>query len=291
MAMKRLLNIVGENKGWAIPNRAKNLAPYLKKYFDITDYFKWDLPDNFNDYDLIHMHHPVLNKKILDITTVWGFEVSSERLLPKILSSGICEEVNFIIAKNINIHKALYPKYRNCYLMPNGVDTKLFKPNPIRVGWVGNDSSSEEYKAYKGTDLIRQACEELNTDLLGLFEIVFVKDPSHYPTIFPQEKVVEFYKSLDVFVLASEAEGSSNVILEALAMGIPVVTTRVGNWEHFNRFGTIINVIRTVESIKVGIQVAIEEKIAKRKMIEQSYNWERHAKQYLKIYKQVGITL
>jgi len=289
--MKRLLNIVGENKGWAIPNRAKNLAPYLKEYFDITDYFKWDLPDNFNDYDLIHMHHPVLNEKILGINTVWGFEASSERLLPKILNSGICEKANFIIAKNKNIHKILYPKYRTCHLMSNGVDTKLFKPNPIRVGWVGNDSSSKEYEIYKGTDLIGQACEKLNTDLQGLFNIVFVKDPSQYPAIFPQEKVVEFYKTLDVFVLASEAEGSSNVVLEALAMGIPVVTTKVGNWEHLARFGAVILVERTVEAIKEGIQIAIQEKITQRRMVEQSYNWANHAKQYLKIYKQVGIVL
>jgi len=288
MGMKQLLNIVGENRGWAIPNRAKNLAPYLKKYFDITDFFKWDLPNNFNDYDLIHMHHPVLNEKIFGINTVWGFEVSSERLLPKILSNSLCKKANFIIAKNINIHKALYPKYRTCHYIPNGVDTKLFKPNPIRVGWVGNDVSSKEYKIYKGTDLIRKACEELNTNLQGLFEIVFVKDPSHYPTIFPQEEIVKFYKSLDVFVLASEAEGSSNVVLEALSMGLPVVTTRVGNWD---RLRTVILVERSVESIKNGIQMAIQDKIEKRVMIEQSYNWVNLAKQYLRIYRQIGMVL
>ncbi len=291
MGMKRLLNIVGKNKGWAIPNRAKNLAPYLGRYFDITNFFEWDLPNDFSGYDLIHMYHPVLNKKVCKITTAWGFEICSERLLPKIFRMGLCEKADFVIAKNINLYEKVHSKCKVCCLIPNGVDTRLFKPDPIIVGWVGNDTSSEEYKIYKGTDLIEKACKELNNDLQGLFDIVFVKDPSCYPVIYPQEEVAEFYKSLDVFVLASEAEGSSNVVLEALAMGLPVVTTMVGNWKNLSRLGVVIPVERTVRSLKRGIQTAIRDRIGRRRIVRQNYDWAKHAEQYLTIYKQVGVIL
>jgi len=289
--MNRLLNIVGENKGWAVPNRAKNLKPYLHKYFEITDYFKWDLPNDFNDYDLIHMHEPIVNKKISQITTLWGFEIGSERVLPEVLKSRLCQKANFVVAKNRILFEKVYKQNKSCYLIPNGVDTELFKPNPIRIGWVGNDTSSKEYRLYKGTDLIEQACKELDAELQGLFEVVFVKDPSCYPIIYPQEDVVEFYKSLDVFVLASGAEGSSNVILEALAMGLPVVTTKVGNWNALNKLGIVIPVKRTVEAIKEGILFVIQDKIEKRKAMQRYYNWENHAEQYLAVYKQIGIVL
>ena len=286
---KRLLNIVGDNKGWAIPNRAKNLAVHLGEYFDITDFFQWDLPEDFNDYDLIHMHHPVPNKKINDITTKWGAEVSSERELLRVLNLKICEKADFVIAKNQYLFHKIRGLCKLCYYIPNGVDTKLFKPDAIRVGWVGNDTSSEEYRLHKGTDLIGKACQELDYELRGLFKVVFVKDPSCYPEIYPQKDVVNFYKSLDVFVLASKTEGSSNVVLEALAMGLPVVTTKVGNWNRLNKSGLIISVERNIKSIRDGIRKAVQDRIKRRQIVKLDFNWASHARQYLDIYRKIGV--
>lgn len=41
--------------------------------------------------------------------------------------------------------------------------------------------------------------------------------------------LVEQYRNADVFVVCSTAEGSPNVILEAMSFGVPVITTRVGS--------------------------------------------------------------
>lgn len=43
-----------------------------------------------------------------------------------------------------------------------------------------------------------------------------------------QEKMLGFYKAIDILVIPSLSEGLPNVMLEAMAVGIPVISTRVG---------------------------------------------------------------
>jgi len=52
-----------------------------------------------------------------------------------------------------------------------------------------------------------------------------------------REEMLEFYRSLDVYVCASRTEGTPNPCLEAAACGLPVVTTRVGNMPELIRDG------------------------------------------------------
>ncbi len=53
----------------------------------------------------------------------------------------------------------------------------------------------------------------------------------------PPADVANWLRAADVFSLASQREGCSNAILEALAVGIPVVTTPVGDNKYFVRDG------------------------------------------------------
>jgi glycosyltransferase involved in cell wall biosynthesis len=49
----------------------------------------------------------------------------------------------------------------------------------------------------------------------------------------PHEETPEFYRSADVFALSSDFDNSPNVVLEAMASGLPVVATDVGGVHEF----------------------------------------------------------
>jgi len=106
-------------------------------------------------------------------------------------------------------------------LLEDGVDTEMFCPGPgpaaresgpLRVGWAGDPSLDR----VKRTRLLRSAAGALDDiDLVGVSGL-------------PHEEMLDWYRSLDLYVCASSAEGTPNPILEAAACGIPFVSTSVG---------------------------------------------------------------
>jgi glycosyltransferase involved in cell wall biosynthesis len=54
----------------------------------------------------------------------------------------------------------------------------------------------------------------------------------------PHESMPQWYRAADVFVLPSEFDNSPNVVLEAMASGLPVVATEVGGLRQYVRPGT-----------------------------------------------------
>jgi glycosyltransferase involved in cell wall biosynthesis len=76
-----------------------------------------------------------------------------------------------------------------------------------------------------GTGVMRKHLDEL-AEKLGVSHLL------KYVGTVPYEKLHESYQGADIFVLTSESEGMPAVILEAMACGLPIVTTDVpGNRE------------------------------------------------------------
>ena len=135
----------------------------------------------------------------------------------------------------------LYNIYNNFDIKPktiinDGVDLIRFAPNnlsrlenpkKIIFGWVGNskftDSSGDA--DLKGVEnIIKPAIEELKQE--G-FDIELKLADRNIKKI-PQEEMPDFYNSIHVYICASKTEGTPLTILEAMAMGIPIITTDVG---------------------------------------------------------------
>jgi glycosyltransferase involved in cell wall biosynthesis len=121
-------------------------------------------------------------------------------------------------------------------VLPDGVDLKRFRPmnlerfermqdRPIVVGWVGNSTWSAHLGDPKGLHtILKPALEELNAEGLR-----FVSDfADRQVAMIPHERMPAYYAKIDVLVCASDIEGTPNPVLEAMASGVPVVSTDVG---------------------------------------------------------------
>lgn len=119
----------------------------------------------------------------------------------------------------------------------NGVDTDLFYPAPGRDSpqvacWTGNSRSIGE----KGLDIIREACAMAGVELEA--HDVEASEATRNLVLSQEELRDRIYHRADFYVCASKAEGTPNTALEALACGLPVISTRVGNMPEIIRDGS-----------------------------------------------------
>jgi len=112
----------------------------------------------------------------------------------------------------------------------------------------------------------------------------------------PRPEALKLVRGSDVFVLPSRHEGLSTSLLEAMAMGIPPVATRVGGnvevVEH-GRTGLLVepdDPAALAEAIRVLIDdpsLAAKLGNAARALVESKYSWGVTFRQYLSIYEKV----
>jgi len=132
---------------------------------------------------------------------------------------------------------------RPCHLMPRGVDAELFHPCKRRrdandrdqvLGFVGRLSIE------KNVTLLAQVQEELERMGHKSFRFLIVGHGAEsdwlrerlpraeLPGVLKGEALSEAYANMDLFVFPSHTDTFGNVILEALASGVPAVVTPDG---------------------------------------------------------------
>ncbi len=132
---------------------------------------------------------------------------------------------------------------RTCHLMPRGVDAELFRPSKRRrdandrdhvLGFVGRLSVE------KNVALLATVQEEL--ELMGhrSFRFLIVGHGAEeswlrerlpraeIPGVLKGEELSAAYANMDLFVFPSHTDTFGNVVLEAMASGVPAIVTRDG---------------------------------------------------------------
>ncbi len=143
---------------------------------------------------------------------------------------------------------------RHATIIPNGIDRQLFSPGDRQAARAELGLSMQDRwcitvadlkRGKRHDDLIRavRAVPGLKLALAGspknepetaaslarLTRELGISERVRFLGGLPNEKVARWLQAADVFALATIAEGCCNAVLEALATGLPVITTPVGD--------------------------------------------------------------
>jgi phosphatidylinositol alpha-1,6-mannosyltransferase len=112
----------------------------------------------------------------------------------------------------------------------------------------------------------------------------------------PYDEVVSYYRAADLFVLPTLYEGLPKVVLEAMACGLPVVTTRVsGNTDAVvdGETGVLVDP-RSVEQLRDAMLSVLSDPGMMRRMsakgrgrAEEMFTWERAAREVSQVYSEL----
>jgi glycosyltransferase involved in cell wall biosynthesis len=220
--IKPKLCLIYDIEGWAFFHMSNYLKKYLNNFYEI-DIIKFDAKLK-KKYDIIFLFSYAIDKnKELDYKKICA--VSSHK---KEINELNLEKYKYILLNDINLFKKL--NHKNKFYIPNGVDINFYngtkrnitKNKKINIGAIGSLALAE----WKGKERINYICEKLNK--IGYN----VENSSLYVDVkknkLNQQEMFNYYKEIDIFIISSFSETGPNTLLEAMSMGIPVISNKVG---------------------------------------------------------------
>ena len=185
--------------------------------------------------------------------TMVGTTISGRAFLPfrecvrRGVGGGLAETVSAANAATVAVSESVVEELRRYYrvradmLIPNGVDASVFRPSDrvAAKSELGVDPGFPtalyvgRLERAKGVDVLLPACREAGFELL-----VAGPEPlpgARYLGLLPPKQLAVAYVAVDCVVLPTLYEACSFVILEAMATGVPLVTTAVGWMRSFLR--------------------------------------------------------
>ena len=167
---------------------------------------------------------------------------------------------------------------------------KLKDDDIIKIGWTGNSKFTDE----NGDDLkglnkiINPAIKELKEEGYKIELVVADRNIK----FIPHNEMPKYYNNIDIYICTSRTEGTPNTVLEAMACGIPVISTDVGIVpEVFGEKQKEFIIERTKEELKKKIINLISNK-QKLKMLSdenlkqiQKWDWKNQGEKYKEFFE------
>lgn len=140
--------------------------------------------------------------------------------------------------------------HQPAFLMRRGVDTNLFSParrppatSPLTIGYVGRLTVEKNIYFLKELEDGLRAAGVSNYRFLivgdGIEKDRLARELRHaeLPGVLHGQALAQAYASMDIFVFPSQTDTFGNVVLEALASGVPAVVTAGGGPKFIVRSG------------------------------------------------------
>lgn len=176
------------------------------------------------------------------IKRINGFIAVSPIIKEKLLSLGI-DENRIFLSPNAVDHSTFYPVEDK-----QSIRKSLHLPQDKKIViFVGRFIDS------KGPIRVLKALEALNDEVVGIFigagPQIFYSDKIVFKGIVKHDVVAEYLRASDVFVLPTLHEGSCNSINEAMACGLPIVSSDIPEirFQCKPDFSVLVNPLNSVE--------------------------------------------
>lgn len=169
-------------------------------------------------------------------------QVSHSEMRDVVLSSGIAPEKVFLIpiAINLSFFTMQTPETRRLARAQLGIPQTAVVVGSFQKDGVGWGDGSEP-KLVKGPDVFLKTIELLKPRIRELYVLLsgpargYVKSglerlgvPYRHLYVRQYPEVGQLFQALDAYIAASRQEGGPKAVLESMASGIPLVTTRAG---------------------------------------------------------------
>jgi glycosyltransferase involved in cell wall biosynthesis len=196
-------------------------------------------------------------------------------------------------------------------VIPNGVELGRFypaqtdgKPDVLRLLTVGRLSVTKRVgMLVDAVEILHKEGYRLHFTIVGggalgpqLHEIVLTKNLGNVVEITGRtdpEDMPQVYRQNDILISASMQEGMSNAMLEAMASGLPIITTRCEGLEELIADNGVVVEQANAEAIAGAIKKLADDRplckqmaLAARKQAE-LFPWSRTAERYLALYERL----
>ncbi|HUC95543.1 MAG TPA: glycosyltransferase family 4 protein [Candidatus Saccharimonadia bacterium] len=225
----------------------------------------------------------------------------------------VLRTASFVIVFTKNQKKELHKRYgineSKIKVVPNGAESFFFYkkarklPNKPKLLFVGRLSFQKNLQQL--LEALNGISEEFSTNIVGEGELgkelkktakTLKLKNVEFNGRADGKKLLDYYKRADIFVLPSEREGMPLVLLEAMAMGLPIVATDVvGNKDVVknNKNGLLVpyddHLAFQKALLRVKSDTRLYESMSKnsRKLSDQ-YSWSKISKTFQHIYEEVS---
>lgn len=264
--MKKIVHIKVSDKGWILEKLASEISRRLP-------YVSYGLEADTSAEIQYYMTYGCRKNRVSPIEVAL-FTHKEDVTSAAEKFDAVASDVDFCIAQSIKTEDILKEiGLSNVKTISPGVDLEKFAPL-VRIGVVGRTY----HTGRKGEKLVAQVM-----DVPGI-EWHFTGEgwpaPANY---IEEEKLPEFYRSLDYILVPALIEGGPMCVLEALASGCKVIASPVGwvpQFPHIEfKLGDAADLRRVLEQV-------VEEKLALRRSVE-NYTWDAWAEKHHQLFMQL----
>jgi len=274
-------------KGWAWWIKSQYIKKYLKPYYDIDVISIIDSPQkiNYNKYDLYFTFGYSYISRITNAEEERRISGLTAHRPLDILQRKI-KNVSWAHANSVLLYNELKKIHNSCFYTPNGVDTDLFKQKEllkngkVKFGHIGKKSPKKGQSEY-----IEPAIEKTESRYFSHY--------NNYKSKVSHEKMPNLYQNFDVFLCASEEDGTPCPALEAAACGRPIISNKIGSMpELIENYKTGILLekrdidlyVDAIKWCKDNPEKVVEMGNNIRRKVETEWTWELMSKNYLYMF-------